>query len=266
MDVLSLWWILPGLLGLWLRSLGGAENEGKRWIGDLLVMLVFMYFMATYVFHGLAALFFILGFLFFTMALGLLIRWIQKSRDVFVIETTLQGEEVEYPTGERYVVPYTGIRIERVPESQYRNIRHVGDLRIPWWNYTRIIHTDYFDEDSGLCFHPEDGRLHNINFIAAKRFWLGLKEELPDLIMENQSLKFNRDIDIAIALDNMAREAIGQWSGLGRVTNIEDYLGMKKKRTPDAYGGERVPDPEKPRTLKMAPPKRVQQLVDRLQG
>jgi len=220
------------------------------------------YVLQAYVWNGEERPYFIACYLFFPILFGAYFRYRDKGRDMIVFESILQGEIMEYPDGSTYTIPSTGQNLWEMSEGYYRRLKHVGDLR-PWfWDFLGIVHCDYFDQENGILFHPEDPRLHNVMFVVAKSMWLSLKEKFPKIIIENQRLKIARDAEVAIALDNMKPDALAEWSGLQRVSAVEDVLEIERGARGHAYHANEEEEREESRHLKLKPPGRLKRWLD----
>ena len=135
--------------------------------------------------------------------LGALIwYWTDRKNDVYVIENTMQGEEM-FHLGliKNYVVGQTGIRMFRMPIHVYEAKEHQGDLSGLFWKKGRMIFTDWYDGKT--FYHPEHPDLHNINFYQAMNFWLTFKKKYPEVALKILELTWLREWSIVDALDQL---------------------------------------------------------------
>lgn len=193
---LQFWWIFLFLIpvyfiykkykaGQGFASFGYDETRLLLiYIGLLLLIFIFQKFI--FVSHWYLLFYIVIFIPIFSAFIYILLL----RDNVFIIESTMDCE-IFYDIGslEKRIGESTRTRAFAIDRDAYREIKHVGNLDYQYWNGgDGVKFTDYFDEKSGVMYHPSLPELHNISFFIAKSFWLRMKLDLPDLMRQNAML------------------------------------------------------------------------------
>jgi len=221
-EILGLWWLWIIIFGLYIRK---SENP---LLSDILIGVGVWYFLQYKIFVDIP--FFTVSILLFSPLMAYIYFIFDSKKDIYVLESRFEGEELIYPSdGEKVRVSETVQNLYRFPYRVYAGFNHVGDLRPGFWNWGRIIFTDYIDIEKRIMFHPEESELHNISFNSARKVWLGIKDKLPSVILKNMRLTWLRDIDVVEQMDRTYRKTIFEFLAFNKLnTEPDDLLNMKR--------------------------------------
>ena len=222
-TILGLWWLWLGIFALWLR-------QYHKLPADLILTAVAWWVIQYKVFPDNYL--FTLGLVLFTPLMAGIYFLLERRRDVYLLESRLQDEELIYPDGTSFLVPDTSAKLWHIPRQVYDIMDHVGDLRAAWWLWgDTLIFADYVDWEKKLIFHPEQPEIKNISFSTARRVWLAFKIKYPEIVDRMTRLTWLRDIEIMEHVDKTFEESILAALALNKIDKTPfDPLGLDEIR------------------------------------
>ena len=205
------WWVLFIVIPLvWIYiKLSNRQTFANMSFREMGLVLEFgcyfllVYLGQRYLFSG--HIYFLLSIPLFVTIWSLCIFLLLAGRNIYVIETTFQGEKFyDLENVKEVIVPHTSHRILIMDEGVYKLKKHSGDIHFQFWKGSdRIKFTDYYDDSAGVFYHPRIQQLHNITFYAFKSFWVKMRDELPNLIDQNTLLTWLSNWRLAFKMDAM---------------------------------------------------------------
>jgi hypothetical protein len=149
--------------------------------------------------------YFFISMLIFIPLWAVFIKWLLSRDDVYVFESTIQGEKFyDLENIEMHIAENTSQRLLIFPREIYDSKKHIGDLHYSFWaGSSRIKFCDKYDDKTGIFFHPAIQQLHNFTFYAIKSVWLKLKDDIPGLIDQNTQLILLKDWELAFKMDTI---------------------------------------------------------------
>jgi len=184
-----LFWLLP-MLYLYIRQrnkdtaldLTHSENQMILEIGLILLVI---YLIQKYIFNN--HWYFIIALPILFALYFILINYLLKGNDVYVLESTIQNEKF-YDIEEMkiHISPNTSHRLLVMDKAVYDSKKHIGDADFTWWRGSdRIKFCDKFIDEKGIFFHPQLPQFHNVTIHTARNFLLKMKEDIPKLYRDN---------------------------------------------------------------------------------
>lgn len=218
-QTLSDYWYIIGFgILLILYYVYSSRNPNKSPETDstafyFTIGIIFMVSMIIHKWFFVSHWFFWAAMIIFIPLWSFVIKYLLSRDDVYVIESAIMGDEFFDITNVKKInVVNTSQRILIMPREIYDSKKHVGDLHYSFWaGSNRIKFTDYYDEKTGIFYHPPIQQIHNFTFYAIKAFWLKMKHDLPKIIDENTKLTLLSDWYLAFKMDVIK-------------TNIDEHL------------------------------------------
>lgn len=184
-----LFWLIP-MIFLWIRQKEKSKDKEKvnPDLDFILIMgfiILLIYLIQRYLFSEHK--FFLIGIPFFTIILTLLINYLLKGRDIYVLESTILNEKhYDLINMQKIISPSSSNKLLVMDKSVYEAKSHVGEAKYPFWSGSdRIKFCDFYDRNNGIFYHPELPQFHNVSIYMARAFLLKAKMDIPKLYRDN---------------------------------------------------------------------------------
>lgn len=182
--IFEFWWLWAFLIALLLYSRGSLN---VMWF-EAFIFIILIYIIQHYLFPD--HLYFLIAIPIFVIVWWAVIMYILRSRNIYVLETTIQNETFkDIEKMDIHVSPSTSNRLLVMDEKVYAEKRHVGDASFPFWSGSdRLKFCDKYIDKEGIFFHPQLPQMKNVTIHTARLFLLKMKDDMPRLIRENVML------------------------------------------------------------------------------
>ena len=191
--IIEYWWVLFWFLPLcylYFRqknkdSVLDIKHSDLQFIIEIGFIVLFIFLIQKYLFNEHS--FFLISLPFFIIVWCMVIAYLLKGNNVYMLESTIQLEK-HYDLGETklHISENTKHKLLVMDKFVYESKKHIGDAEYPFWNGTdKLKFCDYYLEKEGIFFHPQLPQFHNISIHNARLFLLKMKEDIPKLYREN---------------------------------------------------------------------------------